>query len=92
MVGRPDGADAADLGGLLSSARQPQAEFALALQVVCLLVELPGEDHVAIEPADGLRRDASAEPAIAKRTVGVEELHWRRGRGIVAGECHRRVD
>jgi len=46
---RAGGAGGAHLGGLLTAARRPQGELALALQVRRLLVDRADDDHVAVE-------------------------------------------
>ena len=52
---RPAGAD---LRCLLAEQRRPDAELALALQRGGLGVDAPGQDQVAVEPAQLLRPDA----------------------------------
>jgi hypothetical protein len=50
-------ADTAHLCAFLALARQPQAEFPLPLEVVGLLVQAAGEDHVPVEGATELCSD-----------------------------------
>ena len=55
VVLRPEGAAGADLRGLLAEELGPDAELAVALERRGLGVDAAGQDHVAVEAADGLR-------------------------------------
>src|SRR5262249_38757564 len=70
VVLRLEGAAGADLRGLLAEQLGPDAELAVTLERRRLDVDATGEDHVAEEPADGLR-ELRVVQVVAEGEVGM---------------------
>src|SRR6478736_8782038 len=80
-VGREDvvlgtqGAAGTDLRSLLAEQLRPDAELAVALEGRGLHVDAPGEDHVAVEPAQLLGREVVVELGVVDAlTLGRQQL------------------
>src|SRR5205823_6330732 len=90
-VRRPEGGDAAQLGGLLALDRREGAEAALALEAHHPLVEAASQDHRAVERAElvgrELRLEGGVEVALAVENRQVLDLKPRleNGSGHLAG-------
>ncbi len=77
---RAEGATRADLGGFLAEGGCPQAELAVALQCVCLEVDAPAQDQVAVEAADAVVITVVGEVRVRDSlSLWGEELDERKG-------------
>ncbi len=85
----PERAAGADLGRFLAEQLGPDPELAVTLQRRRLGVDAPGEDHVAVEPADLLFAEVTVELGVVDAfALRCQELDQLRAAVLLRGSEH----